>query len=185
MKLVDVYHTPTLGKTNYYLASLRNGEGEAWPVPGTTEVSVRQSVHSTLYVSSMQFVAALSSNAAGTYIVRTRTYDVFRTPFYCPCFIRSMVWYHVSSLLAFALGHCCGIGVFHRRNGRDSCPEFARATPPRGASSWRCSVCLRRYLTNAPGHCRGHQLFSLHILSSWTHSKGEFNPCTLNTPLLP
>lgn len=42
MKLVDVYHTPTLGTSNYYLASLRDGEGETWPVPGTAEVSKRQ-----------------------------------------------------------------------------------------------------------------------------------------------
>lgn len=39
MKLIDVYHMPTLGKSNYYLASLRDGEGEAWPAPGTLEVS--------------------------------------------------------------------------------------------------------------------------------------------------
>ncbi|CAM9257775.1 unnamed protein product [Scytosiphon promiscuus] len=39
MKLVDVYHTPGLGKSNYYLASLR--DGEAWPEPGTLEAHQR------------------------------------------------------------------------------------------------------------------------------------------------
>ena len=38
MKLVDVYHTPTLGISSYYLASLRDGEAETWPVAGTAEV---------------------------------------------------------------------------------------------------------------------------------------------------
>ena len=37
MKLVDVYHSPTLGKSNYYLASIR--EGEKWPEPGTAQAS--------------------------------------------------------------------------------------------------------------------------------------------------
>lgn len=37
LKLVDVYHTPTLGKSTYYLASVR--EGETWPEPGTAQVS--------------------------------------------------------------------------------------------------------------------------------------------------
>lgn len=39
MKLVDVYHTPALGLSNYYLVSLRDGEAETWPVAGTAEVS--------------------------------------------------------------------------------------------------------------------------------------------------
>ena len=38
MKLVDVYHAPALGLSNYYLASLRDGEAETWPVAGTAEV---------------------------------------------------------------------------------------------------------------------------------------------------
>lgn len=36
MKLVDVYHNPALGKSNYYLASLRHGE--RWPEAGSAEV---------------------------------------------------------------------------------------------------------------------------------------------------
>lgn len=36
MRLVDVYHNPALGKSNYYLALLR--KGESWPEPGTPEV---------------------------------------------------------------------------------------------------------------------------------------------------
>ncbi|CAM9286282.1 unnamed protein product [Ectocarpus sp. 6 AP-2014] len=39
MKLVDVYHTPSLGKSNYYLASLR--DGEAWPEAGSAEAHER------------------------------------------------------------------------------------------------------------------------------------------------
>lgn len=39
MKLVDVYNIPTLGKTNYFLTSLRDGEGETWSAPGTAQVS--------------------------------------------------------------------------------------------------------------------------------------------------
>eukprot|EP00903_Cladosiphon_okamuranus_P017638 g16246.t1 len=41
MKLVDVYHAPTIGKSNYFLASLRDGEGETWPTAGTTEAHRR------------------------------------------------------------------------------------------------------------------------------------------------
>eukprot|EP00752_Nemacystus_decipiens_P012878 g11400.t1 len=41
MKLVDVYHTPTLGVSNYYLASLRDGTAETWPAAGTTEAHQR------------------------------------------------------------------------------------------------------------------------------------------------
>lgn len=33
---MDVYHNSALGKSNYYLASLR--KGEAWPEPGSPEV---------------------------------------------------------------------------------------------------------------------------------------------------
>lgn len=36
MRLVDFYHNSALGKSSYYLASLR--KGEAWPEPGSTEV---------------------------------------------------------------------------------------------------------------------------------------------------
>lgn len=39
MKLVDVYHFPTLGRSNYFLASLRKGQDQSWPEPGTAEVS--------------------------------------------------------------------------------------------------------------------------------------------------
>ncbi|CAM9090744.1 unnamed protein product [Laminaria digitata] len=44
MKLVDVYHSPTLGKSNYYLASVR--EGEEWPEPGTTQASILSNIFS-------------------------------------------------------------------------------------------------------------------------------------------
>ena len=40
MKLVDVYHSPNLGKSTYYLASVR--EREEWPEPGTTQASILQ-----------------------------------------------------------------------------------------------------------------------------------------------
>ncbi|CAM9360092.1 unnamed protein product, partial [Choristocarpus tenellus] len=35
MQLVDFYHLPALGRSNYYVASLR--EGDTWPTPGTAE----------------------------------------------------------------------------------------------------------------------------------------------------
>lgn len=38
LRLVDVYHLPALGRSNYYLASLRQGD-EDWPEPGTMEVT--------------------------------------------------------------------------------------------------------------------------------------------------
>lgn len=44
MKLVDVYHSPTLGKSNYYLASVR--EGKEWPEPGTTQASILSNIFS-------------------------------------------------------------------------------------------------------------------------------------------
>lgn len=63
MKLVDVYHTPTLGKSNYYLASLR--QGETWPEPGTPEVSLQQLYKMDLPKSRMDSTQRPRSNIAG------------------------------------------------------------------------------------------------------------------------
>lgn len=38
LTLVDVYHLPALGRSNYFLASLREGESRDLPEPGTGEV---------------------------------------------------------------------------------------------------------------------------------------------------
>lgn len=145
LKLVDVYHTPTLGKTSYYLASLRDGEGETWPVPGTTEVSgsLIGSRHCPHLVKSHRWTTLVPMH-----FVKARGINVHSC-----CYIHS--WSRVSSLCSSERSDSVDVGVYLylQKAPARSRQSFIAREPSRGALSWPCGVmCLGRYLTNAPGH---------------------------------